>query len=88
MGGRIAEKLKFRDQAREAQVPEEGIRGRWRRREARLGDGNSGRGPREAKVEWTGSGRRGRRWMRPQLGACPGSRGGKPVSFHGNWSPA
>lgn len=58
----------------EAQVPE-GIRGQWRRPEAWLGDGDSGRGPREAKVEQTGLGRRGWLWMRPQLGACPGSAG-------------
>lgn len=41
MGGLFAEKLKFRDGAGEAQV--KGIRGWWRRPEARLGDGDSGR---------------------------------------------
>ena len=45
-------------------------------------------GDQEAEVEQTGLGRRGWLRMRPQLGACPGSWGGKPVGFHGNQSRA
>lgn len=56
MGALFAEKLKFRDGAREALVPE-GIRGSGRRPEAQAGDRDSGRGPREAGVEQAERGR-------------------------------
>lgn len=86
MGALFAEKLKFRDGAREAPVPE-GIRGSGRRPEAQAGDRDSGRDPE----------RQG--WSRPNgeerlavdeapAGSLPRQRqGGKPVGFHGNEIP-
>lgn len=53
-----------------------------------LGMGSQGRGQERLRVEQTGLGRRGWQRMRPQLGACQAAVGGKPVGFHGNWSPA